>query len=106
MDTLMSLDDDSAYEVQQKLAYRLKTLRLSQKLTRETLGKRSGVPAVSIKKFEKEGEISLKSLLKIALALSVLSNFAEVVPPAKEILTAAELNAELKRKRVPQRGSK
>lgn len=51
-----------------------KALKLSQK----ELAKRSGVSYGSIKRFEQHGEISLRSLLKIADALNALQDFVNL----------------------------
>ena len=60
------------------LKQRFKEKRLFFQLTQEGLAKRSGVSLGSIKRFEREGEISLKSLLKLALVLECLDDFSNV----------------------------
>ena len=60
------------------LKQRFKEKRLYFQLTQEGLAKRSGVSLGSIKRFEREGEISLKSLLKLALVLECLDDFSNV----------------------------
>lgn len=71
----MSFTLKSQQEVMQELAVRAKNLRLKQKLTQEGLALRSGVSLGSIKRFERTGEVSLKSLIDIALALDCLEDF-------------------------------
>ena len=68
----------------QEIAIRAKGKRLEQNLTQEGLALRSGVSLGSIKRFERNGEISLKSLIDIALALGCLEDldalFADIAP--------------------------
>ena len=71
----MSFTLKSQQEVMQEIAERAKLKRLEQNLTQEGLALRSGVSLGSIKRFERSGEISLKSLIDIALALDVWKTF-------------------------------
>ncbi len=57
---------------------RLKQRRKEAKLTQQTLAKKSGVSYASIKRFESTGEISFTSLLKIAKALNMLTDFDSI----------------------------
>lgn len=57
------------------IAGRMKTERLRQDLTQQALSKRSGVSLGSLKRFEHEGEISLKNLLLLAVALDAMDAF-------------------------------
>ncbi len=62
-------------------------------LSRESLSVRSGVPEPSIKRFELTGEISLKSLVNIAMVLSAETEFlrlfaSERTPSIDEIVSA------------------
>ena len=61
--------------VTDKLVLRFKTRRKEAKVTQTELSKRSGVSYASIRRFEKTGEISLSSLIKIAHALGYLEDF-------------------------------
>lgn len=56
-------------EIMQKIADKAKASRLQKDLSRESLAARSGVPASTIKKFEATGQISLQSLVLLAVAL-------------------------------------
>lgn len=53
------------------IANRLRDLRKQSKLSQSKLSDKSNVSLGSIKRFENCGEISLKSLIKIAIALDV-----------------------------------
>lgn len=56
-------------EIQLYIAQRIRKLRKSRKMTLEQFAKASGVSLGSIKRFERTGQISLQSLVKIAFAL-------------------------------------
>lgn len=71
----MSFVLKSQQEVMQELAERIKKIRLEQNLTQEGLALRSGVSLGSIKRFERTGEISLKSLVDLSLSLGIMDNF-------------------------------
>lgn len=58
-------------EIDTGIADRLIRLRKRKKISQQELAVRSGVSLGSVKRFEQSGEISLKSLTKIAIALSV-----------------------------------
>lgn len=89
-------------EAQRLLGRRLKALRLHLGWKRTTLADRSGVSTRSIQRFEDTGEVSLKSLLRLAHALDRLHELADLlVPPAAE--TMAELQERATRP-APKRG--
>ena len=57
------------YEKQREIADRFRTVRKSMKVSQTRLSVISGVSYASIRRFENTGEISLVSLIKLALAL-------------------------------------
>lgn len=59
------------YEKQLEIAKRLVLIRKIRKISQQKLSILSGVPYASIRRFEKTGDISLASLVKIALALQL-----------------------------------
>ena len=61
-------------EINLGVAKRLKLLRKRKKISQEKLAMQSGVSLGSIKRFETTGEISLKSLTKLATALKCQSD--------------------------------
>ncbi|HEX4048553.1 MAG TPA: helix-turn-helix transcriptional regulator [Elusimicrobiota bacterium] len=71
--TLLSLIDPA--ETGKAAAERLRTLRLLKGWTRETLAKRAGVSAASLKRFENTGQASLNLVLRAAHALARLEEF-------------------------------
>lgn len=58
-------------EINRIIAKNITTLRKRKKISQKELSLKSGVSYGSIRRFEHEGEISLTSLTKIALALGV-----------------------------------
>ena len=66
------------YEVSLELAEKAREKRKYMKLTQLQLAEKSGVSLSSLKRFERTGEISLASLLKIAMVLDSLKDFEKV----------------------------
>ena len=62
---------ETAEELDQKIAERLRIIRKRRSISQEKLSEISGVSHGSIKRFEATGKISLISLTKIATALGV-----------------------------------
>ena len=59
------------YEKQLEIAKRFIAIRKSKKISQQRLSILSGVSYASIRRFEKSGDISLSSLVKLALALNL-----------------------------------
>ena len=59
------------YEKQLEIAKRFISIRKSKKVSQQRLSIISGVSYASIRRFEKTGDISLCSLVKISLALQL-----------------------------------
>lgn len=89
-------------ETQRLLAERFKTLRLTAGFKRSTMAKRSGVTESSLKRFENNGDISLKNLLLLSHAVDRLQEFGDLFQPP-EAISLAELKASATRK-IPRRG--
>jgi len=89
-------------ETQLLLANRFKALRLVAGYKRTTLARLAGVSESSLKRFENEGEVSLKNLLRLSHALGRLQDFSSLFEEL-EAETLAELKAGSE-KRVPKRG--
>jgi transcriptional regulator with XRE-family HTH domain len=69
---------DNILSIKKELIERVKLRRKEQGLSQTALAARSRVSFGSIKRFERFGEISLNSLLRIALALGCLADFTEL----------------------------
>lgn len=98
--TMLSLV--SPAEMGVSMAGRLRVLRLLKGWTRETLAKRAGVTAASLKRFETSGKASMELVFKIAHALDRLEEFNQILqpPPARSI----EELEQRARRQVPKRG--
>lgn len=55
------------------IAGRIRIIRKRRKISQEKLSTKSGVSLGSVKRFERTGEISLASLVKLAIALDVIN---------------------------------
>lgn len=88
-------------EMQKVIAQQARDRRLELNLSQKTLSEKSGVSYGSLKKFEQTGQISLESLLKLAVVLGSMDNFKGLfVPaPATGALSLDELIEAEKRKR-------
>ena len=59
----------SSQDIAAELSARLKSRRLEQNLTLKGLARRSGVSLGTLKKFERTGQISLLSFIRLVVAL-------------------------------------
>lgn len=62
-------------EEMKSIANRFKVIRRSRKISQSDMAIRSNVSLGSIKRFERTGEISLSSLIKLAFALNLRDEF-------------------------------
>ena len=65
-------------EISGTITGNVKTRRKESHLTQAQLSQRSGVSLGSIKRFERTGEISLVSLIKISVALGCQEDFLQL----------------------------
>lgn len=70
-------------EIAKGIAERVKQRRKENKLTQEELSRKSGVSYGSVKRFETKGEISLSSLINIAIALECEGDFEKLFEKKK-----------------------
>lgn len=82
------------------VASNVKKRRLSRNLTQQAFAKRTGIPLSTYRRFEDKGEISLRSLAKIASLLGDQSQFQQLFQ--KEEYTS--LDALMASKEVRKRG--
>ena len=80
---MMSIIMMTPHEMAMFIATKSKAKRLSMNLSQATLSLRSGVSYSVLKKFERTGQISLESLLKLALTLAALGEFKDLFPSLK-----------------------
>ena len=78
---------ETAEELDQKLAQRVRNIRKRRSISQEKLASMSGVSYGSIKRFEASGQISLISLTKIAMALEIADELRSIFTqvPYKDI---------------------
>jgi HTH-type transcriptional regulator / antitoxin HipB len=89
-------------EVALELAARVRTLRLARNWKRDTLAARAGVTSASLKRFERTGQISLESFLKLCDTLERLDELDRVLrPPAARSMKELEQAAQ---QQTPKRG--
>lgn len=72
-------------ELSLDLAMRLKALRKEAGYSQAELAERSGVSLGSLRRFEKEGKISLGSFLKLLVILNRLSEVESLLLPIEDL---------------------
>ena len=72
------------YEKQIEIAKRFVVIRKNRKISQQRLASISGVSYASIRRFEKTGDISLSSLVKLALALQLYDDLDNLFKIRKE----------------------
>lgn len=78
MDIIISVFIMTPQEMAEHMARQVQAKRLALNLSQQTLAERSGVSYGVLKKFERSGQISLKSLLKLALTLGTMEEFKDL----------------------------
>lgn len=79
----------SPFDMAKEIAKKAKDKRLELNLSQQTLSAKSGVSYGTLKKFEQKGQISLESLLKIALTLDQLDTFEHVFAKGDDALPSS-----------------
>lgn len=94
----------SPFEMAKEMAKRAQERRLKLNLSQKTLSEKSGVSYGTLKKFEQTGQLSLQSLLKIALVLGEMDKFEHLFAKTEDKLPESldELLDERRRKRGRQ----
>ena len=98
---MISINMTTPQEVQKKIALAARAKRLELNLSQQTLSSMSGVSYGVLKKFERTGQISLESLLKLALALGAMDDFNAIFAQGapETVLSLDELIEDGTRKR-------
>lgn len=68
-----------------EIAKKARSKRLKLNMSQKTLSEKSGVCYGTLKKFEQKGQISLESLLKIALVLDEMDTFEQLFTKGDEL---------------------
>lgn len=69
---------DNILSIKDGVVERFRNVRRAAKISQMTMAERSGVSLGSIKRFEQTGEISLSSLIKLALVLGYEEDFNDL----------------------------
>lgn len=77
-------------EMLQNLKTKFKQRRKTLGYTQRGLSSRSGVSLGSLKRFEQSGQVSLESLLKLALVLECLDDFKSLCKEKEEYFSSIE----------------
>lgn len=78
-------------EVLKDTALKYRYLRKRAKLSQTEIAERSGVSYGSIKRFERTGQISLESFLKLLHILNRLDDFDTILQPGEDLKIVEEL---------------
>jgi len=81
---MLSFLPKTPIEIMQELKTKFRERRKSLGYTQNELATRSGVSLGSLKRFERSGQISLESLLKLALVLECLDEFSSLCEKKEE----------------------
>lgn len=101
---MLSIEINTPDSIMQTLKENFKNRRLSFDLTQEGLAKKSGVSLGSLKRFESSGQISLESLLKLAVILECLEDFLHIAQEKKQTINSIDELLEKKDSVKKQRG--
>lgn len=88
--------------LQRTLGHRAQHLRLAQNLTQQDVARRAGVGLATVQRFEKTGNASLRSLLKLAFVLGAEPGFEALfpLPEVRSIAEVLEQEATIERRRA------
>jgi transcriptional regulator with XRE-family HTH domain len=101
---MLSININTPDSVMLTLKDNFKNRRLSLDLTQEGLANKSGVSLGSLKRFETSGQISLESLLKLAVILECLEDFLPIAGEKEETINSIDELLEKKESVKKQRG--
>ncbi len=69
---------DTPSDITKRLADRLKGIRKRKKITQQQLAGRSNVSYATLRKYEKTGQISLESFIKLCMELGVIQEINQL----------------------------
>ncbi len=98
---MLSINLNTPNSLLEIISENFKQRRLFYNLTQSGLASKSDVSLGSIKRFENTGQISLQSLLKIAVVLDCLDDFLHIAKQKEDIKSIDEL---LKKENPRKRG--
>lgn len=74
-DNILSLINKTPDSILHSIAERIKKRRLEKNWTQKLLASKAGMPIATYRRFEREGEVSLRGLVMIAIALEMEDDF-------------------------------
>ncbi len=77
-DNIISLNNAAPIEILHSIAGRVKKKRLMLGLTQKTLADKAGIPLPTYRRFERTGDVSLRSLVMLSIALDCSRDFSEL----------------------------
>jgi transcriptional regulator with XRE-family HTH domain len=101
-DHILSLIENTPNAIITGIAGRVKQRRLEATLTQKELAKRAGVSLPAYRRFERTGEISLRSLVLLGMALDMTAEFSELF----QTKLYGNMDDLLKAKKKRQRGKR
>ena len=102
---MLDININMPVNIMAQLKDNFKQRRLQFDLTQQGLSKRSGVSLGSLKRFELTGQISLDSLLKLALVLECLDDFATIAKQKELPINSIEDILKEDKNSIKKRGS-
>jgi len=105
-DTILSLIDKTPASILSALTSRVKQRRLELNWTQKSVASKAGMPLATYRRFETKGEVSLRGLVMIALALGAEDDFSTLFARQnyQSIEDLINKKAESKRKRGGKNG--
>ena len=94
-DNILALIDITPDSIAKGIAERVRCRRLERNWTQKLLAARAGIPLATYRRFESEGEISMRNLVLIGIALNAEDDFirlfsTENYQSLDELLSASE----------------
>jgi len=97
--TILALIEQTPDGVLSDVASRVKARRLELNLTQKALAARAGLSFATYRRFESSGEISLRNLVQLALALDAVAGFEHLFAERQYETLDALLQSEKGRER-------
>ncbi|HBF95809.1 helix-turn-helix transcriptional regulator [Proteiniphilum propionicum] len=79
-DNILSVIDRNADTILKNISAKVKVRRLEMNLTQEGLASRAGISYGTYRRFETSGDISLRNLVMVAMALNSVDDFDKLFP--------------------------
>jgi transcriptional regulator with XRE-family HTH domain len=104
--SILSLIDNTPDTVLNGISQRVKARRLELALTQKELATRAGIPLPTYRRFERTGEIALRGLVMLGIALDSVDEFSTLFSSRKyESIDDLLKSGKKKRKRGKRNGS-